>query len=144
MIMTSVLKIAAGILLAWAIGLVSVFILAGLLASGANNKTNKVTNQITEQVTNQLIPTQSVDLTNIDDIISQFAVPVQDAIQQPEQPVQLEQPVQPVGLGKLEQPVLSEYDRIKSEFCNSLDNYIEKHHCLWTEGKYESMQKQNN
>ncbi len=133
--MTTILKIAAGILLAWAIGLVSVFILAGLLASGANNKANKVTNQITEQVTNQLIPTQSVDLTNIDDILSQFAVPVQDAIQQPEQPVQLEQPVQ---------PVLSEYDRIKSEFCNSLDNYIEKHHCLWTEGKYESMQKQNN
>ncbi len=132
MIMTSVLKIAAGILLAWAIGLVSVFILAGLLASGANNKTNKVTNQITEQVANQLIPTQSVDLTNIDDILSQFAVPVQDAIQQP---VQQEQPVQ---------PVLSEYDRIKSEFCNSLDNYIEKHHCLWTEGMYESMQKQNN
>ena len=130
--MTTVLKIAAGILLAWAIGLVSVFILAGLLASGANNKTNKVTNQITEQVANQLIPTQSVDLTNIDDILSQFAVPVQDAIQQP---VQQEQPVQ---------PVLSEYDRIKSEFCNSLDNYIEKHHCLWTEGKYESMQKQNN
>jgi hypothetical protein len=133
--MTTILKITAGILLAWVIGLVSVFIIAGVLSSGVSNKTKQVTNQLTEQVTNQLIPTQSIDLTNVDDLINQFAVPVEEAMQQTEQPVIVEQPVA---------PVLSEYDRIKLEYCNSLDSYIDKHHCLWTSGRYESMQKQNN
>ena len=119
--MVTVLKITAGIILAWVIILISALVLAGIVTAGI---TNKASNQLTEQS----IPIQSVDITNVDEIVNQFEVPIQDAMQQPSI---LEIPVVPV----------SEYDRVKSEFCNSLDSYIDKHHCLWTEGKYESMKK---
>lgn len=119
--MVTVLKITAGIILAWVIILISALVLAGIVTAGI---TNKASNQLTEQS----IPVQSVDITNVDEIVNQFEVPIQDAM---DQPSILEIPVVPV----------SEYDRVKSEFCNSLDSYIAKHHCLWTEGKYESMKK---
>ena len=119
--MVTVLKITAGIILAWVIILISALVLAGIVTAGISNKAS---NQLTEQS----IPVQSFDITNVDEIVNQFEVPIQDAMQQPSI---LEIPVVPV----------SEYDRVKSEFCNSLDSYIDKHHCIWTEGKYESMKK---
>jgi hypothetical protein len=123
MIMVTVVKIAAGIILAWVVILVSALVLAGIVTAG-----------VSEQLTEQAVPVQSFDVTEIDKVINQFEVPTQDAMQQP-------------GILEIQVEPVSEYDRVKSEFCNSLDSYIAKHHCIWTEGKYESMKKismQNN
>ena len=121
MIMVTVVKIAAGIILAWVVILVSALVLAGIVTAGVSNKA-------TEQLTEQAVPVQSFDVTEIDKVINQFEVPTQDAMQQP-------------GILEIQVEPVSEYDRVKSEFCNSLDSYIAKHHCIWTEGKYESMKK---
>jgi preprotein translocase subunit SecF len=126
-----VLKIAAGILLAWVIWVVTVFIFGTFLLSASTNKVNKLQEQYNIETN---IPTREVNLNTVTDFVEQL-VPPQDAMQNiNEDTNQTIQSYQEAA----------ERARIKTEFCRQIVDNFKRFECTWKDGEYERMQTATN